>query len=315
MFFSRKSRYMETVIVLLLLFCTLSTCACAKTRIAVIDFRDSSDSGAPAEAITDMMITELFRTNKYSIIERTRIDAILDEYDLIQGGVVDPSSAIQMGKVLGIQAIITGAITEYKYHTSGGVIPIPHTDFGGVAVGSHTGYVTIDTRIIDAQTGEIILVAREQGASNQTLGGVAYEGVVFGTGKSGGILAGATHKAVTKLVDQIGQCELNTSTSSPCYANYNVLQCNGSTVMIDGGSQNSSIQLGQFLVGYQEGEALKSMSGEVLDVQKNNLAILVVREIMPKYSRCEIIRGRPLQRGDKASVTECPDTVQLTSRI
>ncbi|MDO9508735.1 MAG: CsgG/HfaB family protein, partial [Thermovirgaceae bacterium] len=77
--------------------------AFAKTRIAVIDFEDAAGSGAPARAITDMLVTELFKTNLFTIIERSKIDSLLFEQNMVISGAIDPSTAAKIGKLLGVE--------------------------------------------------------------------------------------------------------------------------------------------------------------------------------------------------------------------
>ena len=281
--------------------------ALAKTRIAVIDFEDAACSGAPARAITDMLVTELFNTDLFTIIERSRIDSLLLEQNMAISGAIDPSTAVQMGKLLGVELILTGSITEFRHEAAGGALPIPGIP-GGVAIGSHTAYVTID-----AQTGEIRMVAREQGASNQTLGGVAYDGAVFGGGKVGGVMAGATHKAVIKLVEKLKELPSSLPARSDTF---NVIQANGSQVMVDAGSSNSDIVPGTFLAAYREGATITAMDGTVLDAEKIYLSILSVIEVKPNYCVCSIIRGMSLERGDKAETLgdRSPDAIILGSR-
>ena len=75
----------------------------AKTRVAVLDFQDNSGAGAPAKAITDMMTTELFNTGMFTVVERSRMDALASEQRLAGQGLADSTTAVQMGKVLGVE--------------------------------------------------------------------------------------------------------------------------------------------------------------------------------------------------------------------
>lgn len=309
---SRKRAILAVILCGIIMATIAAGTAAAKPRVAVIEFQDAASSGAPARAITDMLVTELFNTNLFTIIERSRVDAILLEHSMVLAGAIDAATAAQVGKLLGVELLITGSITEFKHEAAGGVVPLPGLP-GGVAVGSHTAYVTIDTRAIDAQTGEIRMVAREQGASNQTLGGVAYDGAVFGGGKTGGVLAGATHKAVLKLVERFREL----ATSLPAASvEFNVIQADGSQVLVDAGSTNSSLAPGDFLAAYREGALITAMDGTVLDAEKIYLSILSVVEVKPQYSICAIIRGIPLQRGDKAETLgdRSPESITLGSR-
>ena len=64
--------FVLVMIVTMAAFAAGSTAAEAKPRVAVIEFQDAASSGAPARAITDMLVTELFNTNLFTIIERSR---------------------------------------------------------------------------------------------------------------------------------------------------------------------------------------------------------------------------------------------------
>lgn len=173
----------------------------AKPRLAIRAFENKAGGNVPASAITEMMTTELFNTRLFSIMERERLKDVGEEIRLGQSGLVDSSTAPEVGKIKGAQYTMTGAITEYHYNAGGGAVVVPGVAVGAMA--SNTAYVTLDIRIIDNTTSEVIYAAVERGASNQTLGGVgtAYGG--FGGGKIGGILAGATRKAVIKHAESM----------------------------------------------------------------------------------------------------------------
>ncbi|MFZ2811611.1 MAG: CsgG/HfaB family protein, partial [Thermovirgaceae bacterium] len=107
--------FVLVMIVTMAAFAAGSTAAEAKPRVAVIEFQDAASSGAPARAITDMLVTELFNTNLFTIIERSRVDSILLEHSLVLSGTIDPATAAQVGKLLGVEYLITGSITEYRH--------------------------------------------------------------------------------------------------------------------------------------------------------------------------------------------------------
>lgn len=285
----------------MLMITVFSGGASAKARIAILEFEDKSGAGAPGEAIADMLTTEIFNTKAFTIIERAKIDSLLSEQDLSAMGYVDSSTAVKMGKLLGVEFLITGAITKFTTETAGGVIPLPLGSFGGVAVGSHTAYVSLDIRTINAQTGEIMLAAREDGAANATIGGIAAYGGAFGGGKTGGVLASATYKAVTKIVPRI--VELKDAKAEPVSGMvFNVIEGGNVMVMVDAGSA-SGIEAGQYLAAFKEGKVIKDMQGNILDAEKIYTAVLVVREVKAKYSKCEILRAsKPLSRGEKAEL-------------
>ena len=168
----------------------------AKPRLAVREFENKAGGDVPAAAITDMMTTELYNAGLFTLVEREKLNYVADEIKLGQSGLMDPETAPELGKIKGAQYSMTGAVTEYHYKAAGGAVPIP--GIGGAGGASNTAYVTLDIRVIDNQTGEVVYAAAERGASNQTLGGLITKYGGFGAGKINGILAAATRKAVIK---------------------------------------------------------------------------------------------------------------------
>ena len=149
----------------------------------------------------DMMVTELDKAEVFDLMERERLDIAADELKLSQSGLVDPSTALDVGKIQSAQYSMTGAVTLYYYHEKGRgfVLPI----IGSAAI-AKTAYVLLEIRIIDNTTGRIVYSSEQLGSSRQdakgSLGG--YKGFFIGGYKRtyGGILASATRDAVMKHV-------------------------------------------------------------------------------------------------------------------
>ena len=304
---AQAKKFLLPAVLFVLVFFLLPGAAMARPRIAILEFEDKSGSGAPGEAVADMLTTELFSTNEFTILERSRLDAVLAEQNLGSAGYVDPGTAVRLGKLLGVQFLITGAVTRFKTETGGAVVPLPIGGFSGVAVGSHTAHVSLDVRAISVQTGEIVLAAREDGAANATVGAAAVHGVAFGGGKTGGILASATYQAVTKIVPRFAALKDVKEESEPVQeTSWNIIEGGKASVAVDAGA-GSGIRVGQYLAAYREGKALKDRQCNVLDTEKIYTGVLVVREVKPKYSRCQVVRApKPLLRGEKVEIIQGP---------
>src|SRR5437016_8839108 len=94
-----------------------------KRRVAVLDFDYATvheygldqcghdeDIG---KGIADMLVTDLVRNGAYSVIERKQLDRVLQEQNFQQSGRADPTSAVQLARLLGVDAIIIGSITQF----------------------------------------------------------------------------------------------------------------------------------------------------------------------------------------------------------
>src|SRR5258705_1833699 len=94
-----------------------------KKKVAVLDFEyqtvhqyvyDVFGSDVDiGKGITNMLVTDLVRNGTYSVIERQALDKILSEQNFQTSGRADPSTAAQLGKLLGVDAVIIGAITQF----------------------------------------------------------------------------------------------------------------------------------------------------------------------------------------------------------
>jgi curli biogenesis system outer membrane secretion channel CsgG len=173
----------------------------SKPRLSVRSFDNKTDARVPASAITEMMTTELFNSGLFSLMERERLDLVGDEIRLGMSGLVDESTAPEVGRIKGAQYTMTGAVTVYYYNAGGGVVYVP--GIAGAGAAGRTGYVTLDIRIIDTSTGEVVYAAAEQGAAKREVGGLVTRYGAFASGSYGGILASATRDSVIKHVESM----------------------------------------------------------------------------------------------------------------
>ncbi|PYP11570.1 MAG: curli production assembly protein CsgG, partial [Gemmatimonadetes bacterium] len=170
----------------------------ARRRVAVLDF----DYGTVHSYVTDiwgsdvdigkgianMLLTELVQNGTYTLIERTQVDRILNEQNLQQEGRADASTAAKLGRLLGVDAIIIGSITQFgrddkKLNVGGGKIGFHGIGLGGLGKKSSKATVAIDARIVNIGTGEILAVAQGKGESKRS--GLTLAGA---GGGGGGVL-------------------------------------------------------------------------------------------------------------------------------
>jgi TolB-like protein len=105
-------------LVLLLIF-TASTAAAdfKKNKIAVLDFQmqgkqyQNSDMGA---IVAEWLITALVKEGRFDVIERRLLQKILTEHQLAMSGVVDDKSISELGQILGVKIIISGAVLHFQ---------------------------------------------------------------------------------------------------------------------------------------------------------------------------------------------------------
>lgn len=122
----------------------MSQAAWANPRLAVLPFEVDSpdpDHAVLGSGIANMLVTDLSRTSRIEVVERTRLVAILGELDLQRSGRVDEATAVDVGRLAGATSVLTGGITEAN------------------------GMLRIDARLISVETGAVHDVATAQGRS------------------------------------------------------------------------------------------------------------------------------------------------------
>ena len=130
----------------------------SKPRIAVLEFKNKADNQwwyhGGAAAAQDVFVTELVKSGKFRVVEREQLEALMREKNLTLSGDVDPKSAIKIGKLLGVNYLLTGSVTEYgvtdKSAHSGGLGRLP-----GFSAGKREFVAALNARLIDTSTGEI----------------------------------------------------------------------------------------------------------------------------------------------------------------
>jgi curli biogenesis system outer membrane secretion channel CsgG len=154
-----------------------------KKRVAIMDFDYATvHSGVAAlfgqdvdvgKGITDLLVKYLVKDGTYSVIERKALDKILAEQNFSNSDRANPTSAAKIGKMLGIDAMIVGSITQFGNETKNTNIGGAGGGFGGFGVGGFghkksKAIVTVDARMVDIDTGEILAVADGKGESERS---------------------------------------------------------------------------------------------------------------------------------------------------
>ena len=81
-------------------------------RVAVIDFESIGDDPNIGRGVTEIVRTELIKTGKYEVVERALLNKIIEEQRFQLSDLVDPSKAVELGKLLGADLILTGSVVK-----------------------------------------------------------------------------------------------------------------------------------------------------------------------------------------------------------
>ncbi|HPR18298.1 MAG TPA: FlgO family outer membrane protein [Candidatus Cloacimonadota bacterium] len=82
-------------------------------KIAVIEFADLEGNVTQlGRFLAEELLTRIFTTGKFEVVERNLLQTVLEEQKLGTSGYIDQETAISIGQILGVDAIITGSITD-----------------------------------------------------------------------------------------------------------------------------------------------------------------------------------------------------------
>src|SRR5271167_3309749 len=219
-------KFIPKILSLILISSPLVAQAPVRHRVAVLDFGYATvmttsqaifgtnvDIG---KGISDMLIDKLLADGTYRVIERNAIDKVLHEQDFSNSNRADASTAAKIGHVLGVDAVITGDITQFgrddqnKNYGGGAVAGWTHGMVGGVGKHSSKAVVAVTVRMIDASTGEILASVTGKGESERSgtdlLGGGGGNGTWAGGGasmSSSNFAQTIIGEAVTQAVSQV----------------------------------------------------------------------------------------------------------------
>lgn len=107
-----------------------------KWKLAILDFTKLDGSVDNfGRYLAERLITSLFLTRQFEVIERRQLDKILAELKLNLSDLIDPQNAKKLGKGYGVDAIASGSMTE-----------LAET-------------VEVNSRLIETETGRVFAVA------------------------------------------------------------------------------------------------------------------------------------------------------------
>jgi curli biogenesis system outer membrane secretion channel CsgG len=265
-------------------------------RLGVMKFASKADgiSDRQAEIITDVFTRVLANSKTIAILERERLDMIGREHRLNMSGLVDMGLAVEVGRLAGCQYMILGAVTELQETASGGAIPLPFFGRGGIVTGNKAARATIDMRVVDVTTSEIVFSLSGSGTSSESAGGVSVGGISMVESEFGGLKARALTAASSHLAHKIRE-EVGGEYSY-------VLSSRGKEVQINLGV-TSGVKTGDLYLVYADGREILDIDGNPLEREKHNIVVLKAIDVQNSYSVCDVVPegGNPalVRRGQK----------------
>ncbi|HVZ83920.1 MAG TPA: CsgG/HfaB family protein [Terracidiphilus sp.] len=300
-----------------------------RPRVAVLDFDYGTVQTASSamfgtnvdvgKGIVDLLVTGLVKDGSFSVIERKALDKILAEQNFSNSDRADPNSAAKIGKLLGVDAIIEGSITEFGNETKnrnfgGGGGNWHGFGMGGIGHSNSKANVAITARIINIDTGEIMAVADGTGQSSRSStsmlgGGGNWSGWGGGHADFGSsdfqqtIIGEATKIAVDQLATNLD--------AQASKVPVRVIVVEGVVAAVDSGQiilnvgARAGVKVGDKLEVMRVTREIKDpTTGKVLRRLTTSVGIIKATDVDDVSSICTPVSGEGFKTGDMVKTVE-----------
>ena len=284
-----------------------------RMRVAVLDF-DFASTGTttagwgywgdigPAKGVSDLLTNKLVEGGSYSVIERSKVAAVLAEQNLGQDGRIDPATAAQVGRILGVDAVIVGSITRFNLQEGGS---------GGSVLGiggnsrRHSAEVQITARLVNTTTAEILATAQGTAETKQGGGGFSVGGLVnFGhdNNNTDGLLSKAADDAVSQIATSFSSEASKLAALPPSMPSVEAIVADvaGGQVIINKGSQDGFRAGMKLSILRVVREVKDPTTGAVLRTVTSPVGQIELTQVDPGSCVGRVVSGTGFRVGDRA---------------
>jgi len=236
-----------------------------KLRVGVVNFQNKTPSKVLGigEAAADILGTILQKTENFIVIPQQDMESILAQQRQGATGIVNPETAAKMGEVMGLNAIVTGAVTAYSEAEEG-------SDYGVYKTKKQIARVTVDYRIVDTTTGVQLMADSGAGIYEKKTGGALGMGSKssYDSDLRDGALRDALNKAMVNMMKQLGKRKWNGR----------IAQVDGSSLYINAG-QKSGLNVGTKLDVFRAGkDIIDPVTKQKLGSTENKIGQALVQQ-------------------------------------
>jgi curli biogenesis system outer membrane secretion channel CsgG len=264
---------------------------------------ESSENWSAGTALSSMLAKTLTESGHFVVVERSDLGDVLTEQQLQATRVTGGGAAGPTVKMIPAQYLIVGGVTEFGAPKQGGGLNVGGLGLGGGLVGglgvkSQTGKISIDLRILNPRTGEVLNAFTVTRSVSRT--GVAITGDYHGVSMGGDAfsrtpLGEASRLALVDAAQRIASFVAQTPWEG------RVVDFDGSQMIVNAGSE-AGLSPGDRLRVERIGRTLTDPdTGQVLSQTRETLGEVVIAQLEPKIAHGQFTAAQPgvdPQRGD-----------------
>lgn len=288
-------QFISLAVFVMILGTSLVSEAAMKT-VAVGNFIDGTNSRYGkmiCEQLQSSIQNGLVQNKNYTVVERSNLDQIFKELGLQNSGVVDSSSAIEIGNLSGADYTLMGKIVEAEVN--------PYNNF---AYEGLKGKVAVSVQIVDNTTGRIIssdmISDTDSSATKNNLKSFIKSDLVPGhmSVNRDSLIYNAAEKVANKVLERMN--EMN-----PLVGMVVAVNTDEDTVTFDLG-YDDGVKKGDIYTIYTETEPIvHPVTGEILGVDEKYVGTVKVEEVrnnlsIAKIKDCDVIpmKKDKIRRGE-----------------
>ena len=284
-----------------------------KKRIAVFPFYVNSidvagvSSHDAGNVVAKMLINELIKTQKFSVVQYDEVLNVLDEMNLSEAP-LDEETQKKAAKKLGVEAIVVGWIERFEVSSGGGGVHI----WGGYSadVDTTSADVELEANLVAGHSASLLEALKESGSDSDSSVGVMvdYYGVDLGSNDFyQSVLGHAAQEAVQNLATELADASDKIEPPPEGYVDLaNLLEglvadVSETEVTINIGSGDGVKTGGRFNIFRVDKEIIDPETGEVIKRVEKEIGEIVILEAGDGWSTGNIVN---LEDGEIIQVTD-----------
>lgn len=239
------------------------------------DYRAEPNAQLETAALTQKFVTALVQTRKFDVVERERVETLLDEMQLSETGLMDPARAVEAGKMLGADFFLMGEISVFTVTTT--VKKIPMTERW---LRDREMLLVVDMRIVDTRTSKVVAAHRGESrqSSRERLPNRPNVNTATTPEEVEIVERDLCQKLVIKVIDAVYPIK--------------VINVNAAGVVSINRGQGGGVAVGDVFDVYTEGEEMIDPdTGEVLGSEETKVGRIRLDQVLAKFSKCSQLAG------------------------
>ena len=277
------AHFISLAVFVMILGTSLVSEAAMKT-VAVGNFIDGTHSRYGkmiCEQLQSSIQNGLVQNKNYTVVERSNLDQIFKELGLQNSGVVDSSSAIEIGNLSGADYTLMGKVVEAEINP-----------YNNLAYEGLKAKVAVSVQIVDNETGQVLssdmVSDTDSSATKNNLKKFIKSDLVPGhmSVNSDSLIYNAAEKVANKVLERMNKI-------NPLVGMVVAVKPNEDTVTFDLGYEDG-VKEGDIYTIYAEAEPIvHPVTGEILGVDEKYVGTVKVEEVrnnlsIAKIKDCEV---------------------------